>query len=161
MRSEKRVFAKGEAADVEVAIHSLTLEGKKSFPFYVELLAPEERVLRGNVSIEVERVPAKLLARPDAFHLGTVRGAKSVEVRILNLTRQPVSLGEVACSIHGANVSLPEGSRMEPGLSVPVRLEVPEAGLPAGPVRGSVTVETGLSEHARLSIPVDGTALRR
>jgi len=78
--AKKPSFEKGAEADVEVMIHSLTLNGEQSFPAYVELLEPEKKVLRADVSIEVERVPAKLMLKPDAFHLGAIRGAKSASV---------------------------------------------------------------------------------
>ena len=156
----KRQLAAGEDAEVEVTLHSLTLEGKKSFPFCVDLLQPEKKVLRVDVSIEVERVPAKVLVKPGTLHLGSVRGAKATEVRLYNLMKRPLRLGEVTCSLEGAEVSMPEGKWVEPGRYATIRLEVPETGLPPGPIQGAVTVETNCPEHALVSIPVDGTALR-
>ncbi len=68
--AKKRTAEKGAEVDVEILIHSLTLDGEKSFPAYVELLEPEKKVLRADVTIEVERVPAKLMLKPEAIHLG-------------------------------------------------------------------------------------------
>jgi hypothetical protein len=168
VRTRKVDVPAGEDAEVTVRLHSLTLEGEKSFPFYVELLEPaspsgEKLVLRADVSAEVERVPAKLHLEPRAFHLGTVTGAKSARVRLDNLTRYPVSLGELACSLEGVQVGVRAGPgdgecrRIEPGASATLALDVPERALPPGPVRGTVTLETNVPEHAQLAIPIDGT----
>jgi len=157
--AKKPSFEKGAEADVEILIHSLTLNGKQSFPAYVELLEPEKKVLRADVMIEVERVPAKLMLKPDAFHLGAVRGAKSASVEIHNLTKRPVTVGEVTRTIAGVEVSMPDGKRIAPGGSVRIAVTTPESGLPRGAIRGEVRVETNLPEHAVLAIPVDGTAL--
>ncbi len=81
-------------------------------------------------------------------------------MRLFNLTKRPLSLGKMTCSLADVAVSLPKGSRVEPGRDAIIRLEVPEAGLPSGPIQGTVTVETNCPEHALVSIPVDGTALR-
>ena len=150
----------GEDIPVQVHLHSLTLEGKKSFPVYVELLEPKQGVLRADVDADVARVPAKMLVRPQTLHLGAGRGAKTATVRLFNLTKRPIRLESVACSIEGVEVSVPEGLYMEPGAASTVRASVPESGLPAGPVRGVVTVETNCPEHAVMEIPVDGTAMR-
>jgi len=158
--AKKPSFEKGAEADVEILIHSLTLNGEQSFPAYVELLEPEKKVLRADVSIEVERVPAKLMLKPDAFHLGAVRGAKSASVELHNLTKRPVTVGNVSCTIDGVEVALPKGKRIAPGGMVTVEVATPESGLPRGPVRGEMRVETNVPEHATIAIPVDGTALR-
>ncbi|MHC5056436.1 MAG: hypothetical protein ACYTKD_17200 [Planctomycetota bacterium] len=157
--AKKRTFAKGAEADVEILIHSLTLNGKQSFPAYVELLEPEKKVLRADVTIEVERVPAKLMLKPGAFHLGAVRSAKSAAVEIHNLTKRPVTVSDVACSIAGVEVSMPNGKRIAPGGLINVAIKTPESGLPRGPIRGEVRVETNVPEHAVVAIGVDGTAL--
>jgi len=158
--AKKPSFDKGTEADVEILIHSLTLNGEQSFPAYVELLEPEKKVLRADVSIEVERVPAKLMLKPDAFHLGAVRGAKSASVELHNLTKRPVTVGNVACTIEGIQVTMPKGKRIAPGGSVTVEIATPESGLPRGAIRGEVRVETNVPEHAVMAIGVDGTGLR-
>jgi len=162
--AKKRTFAKGVEADVEIMIHSLTLNGKQSFPAYVELLEPEKKVLRADVAIEVERVPAKLMLKPDAIHLGSVkrtgRGGKSASVELHNLTKRPVTIGDVTCSIAGVEVSMPDGKRIAPGGLIRIAIKTPDAGLPRGPIRGKVSVETNVAEHATIAIPIDGTALK-
>jgi len=158
--AKKPSFGKGADADVEILIHSLTLEGEKSFPAYVELLEPEKKVLRADVTIEVERVPAKLMLKPDAFHLGAVRGAKSASVELHNLTKRPVTLGETLCTVDGIEVTLPDGKRIAPGGSIQIDIRTLASGLPAGAVRGEVRVKTNIPEHAVIAIPVDGTAMK-
>ena len=158
--AKKPSFEKGSEADVEILIHSLTLNGKQSFPAYVELLEPEKKVLRADVSIEVERVPAKLMLRPEAIHLGSVRGSTTASVELLNLTKRPVTVGEVTCSVAGIQALVPDGRHIPPGGSVRITAVTPASGLPAGAVRGEVRVETNVPEHAVIAIPVDGTALR-
>ncbi len=158
--AERRDIPGDNEAEVSVLVHSLTLEGKKSFPAYVEVLEPEKKVLRADVSIEVKRVPAKVLVKPGALHLGSVRGPKTTEVRLYNLTKRPLALGKTSCSLEGVEVSVLGGPRLKAGRYATIRLEVPEAGLPPGPVQGTVTVETNCNEHALVAIPVDGTSLR-
>lgn len=157
--AEKRSCGKGADADVEIMIHSLTLNGKQSFPAYVELIEPEKKVLRANVTIEVERVPAKLMLKPDAIHLGAVRGAKSASVELHNLTKRPVTVGDVTCSIADVEVSMPDGKRIAPGGLVRIAVETPKSGIPRGPVRGEVRIGTNVPEHAVVAVPVDGTAM--
>jgi hypothetical protein len=161
--AKKRTFAEGEEADVEILIHSLTLNGEQSFPAYVELLEPEKKILRADVTIEVERVPAKLMLKPDAIHLGSVKragGGKSASVELHNLTKRPVTIGDVTCSIAGVEVSMPDGKRITPGGLIRIAIKTPEAGLPRGPIRSEVRVETNVPEHAAIAIPIDGTALK-
>jgi hypothetical protein len=165
--AKKRAFGRGAQADVEIMIHSLTLNGKQSFPAYVELLEPEKKVLRADVTIEVERVPAKLMLKPDAIHLGAVRctgrGTKSASVELHNLTKRPVTVGDVSCSVAGVAVSMPDGKRIAPGGFVTIAIETPDTnldvGLPRGPIRGEVRIGTNVPEHAVLAIPIDGTSL--
>ena len=88
-----------------------------------------------------------------------VRRAKATSVRLYNLMKRPLRLGKVTCSLEGAKVSVPDGNWVEPGRYATIRLEVPEAGLPPGPIQGTVTVETNCPEHALTAVPVDGTAL--
>ena len=97
--------------------------------------------------------------RPGALHLGSVRGAKGTEVRLYNLMKHPLRLGKATCSLAGAEVLVTEGNWLEPGRYATIRLEVPEGGLPPGPIQGTVTVETNCLEHATVAIPVDGTML--
>jgi hypothetical protein len=157
--AKKPSFGRGAEAEVEILIHSLTLNGEQSFPAYVELLEPEKKVLRADVTIDTKRVPAKLMLKPDAFHLGAVRGAKSASVEIHNLTKRPVTVGGTSCTIVGVEVTLPDGIRIAPGGSIAVDISTPDSGLSRGPVRGEVRVETNVPEHAVIVIPVDGTAL--
>jgi hypothetical protein len=100
------------------------------------------------------------MLKPDAIHLGAVRGRKSASVELHNLTKRPVSVGDVTCSIDGVEVTMPEGKRIKPGGQVKVAVETPDAGLPRGPIRGEVRVETNVPDHAVIAIPVDGTALQ-
>jgi hypothetical protein len=162
--AKKRTFAEGEEADVEILIHSLTLNGKQSFPAYVELLEPEKKILRADVTIEVERVPAKLMLKPDAIHLGSLKrtegSGKSASVELHNLTKRPVSIRDVTCTIAGVEVTLPKGKRIAPGRSITIAIKTPDAGLPRGPIRGEVRVDTNVPEHATIAIPIDGTALK-
>ncbi len=117
-------------------------------------------MLRADVTIEVERVPAKLMVKPDAIHLGAVRGRKEASVELHNLTKRPVTVGDVTCSVASVTVTMPDGKRIKPGGMVKVVVETPAAGLPRGPIRGEVRVETNVPEHAVIAIPVDGTALQ-
>ncbi|MHC5056520.1 MAG: hypothetical protein ACYTKD_17625 [Planctomycetota bacterium] len=158
VRADGLSFPAGKEAEVRVVIHSLTLTGNKSFPFYVEVKEPEPRTLRGDVSIDVERVPAKLLVKPDALHLGTVRGEKSVSAELYNLTNRPLVLEPPSCSVEGIKASIPEGTRIEAGKRATVRIETPKEGLPPGAIGGVVTIKTNSHEHSVVTIPVDGTA---
>jgi hypothetical protein len=158
VRADALSFPAGKEAEVRVVIHSLTLIGNKSFPFYVEVKDPEPKTLRGDVSIDVERVPARLLVKPRALHLGNVRGEKTVSVELYNLTNRPLVLEQPACSVEGVKVSVPEGLRIEAGKRATIKLETPKAGLPPRAIRGAVTIKTNSHEHSVVTIPVDGTA---
>ena len=149
-------FKENEPADIEVKVCSLTLEGPKTFPVYVEMVQPERKVLRADVLIEVIKVPAKLKIFPESLALGQAAPGKTIEVKIINLSKRPLALKSVACSVKGLSVSLPGGSRIEPGVagSISVKVENPQP----GPLQGMVMIETDCPEHARVEIPVEGMA---
>ena len=89
---------------------------------------------------------------------GVLTPSDSVELH--NLTKRPVTVGEVTCTVAGVEVSMPAGRHIAPGGSIRIDMRTPESGLPSGPIRGEVRVETNVPEHAVIAIPVDGTALR-
>ena len=71
--------------------------------------------------------PAKLMLKPDAIHLGGVRGMKSASVELHNLTKRPVTVGDASCSVASVEVSMPDGKRIAPGEHVGIAIEMPEA----------------------------------
>lgn len=158
--AEKKEFKAGEDAVIKVDIHSLTLIGKPSFPVYVQILEPVKGSIRADVTIEVNRVPAKIKLIPDGFHLGSVKGEKNACVFFYNLTKRPVELKNLKSSIKGVKLAVVGGARVPAGMVGTISLTVPKE-MKHGPLRGVVTVETSLPEHAVISITVDGTVLRK
>jgi len=98
------VVEAGKPAKVTVRVHTLTLEGKKSFPVYVELLEPDKGVLRADVSVDVDRVPARLMLMPEAFHLGSVTADKAATVKLTNLTKAPLHVEDISSNIPGSTL---------------------------------------------------------
>ena len=154
----KRIVEPGEQTHVKVDLHSLTLSGKVSFPVYVEVAEPEKGVLRADVTMDVTRVPAQMMIKPDTMHLGLVRGASTAEVTLMNLTRKPITLRKTSTTIEGAEVSVVEGLRIDAGRTHTVRLAIDGSALSKGPIRGDITIETSCPAHRVIAIPVDGTA---
>ncbi len=109
------VVEASKPAKVTVRIHSLTLEGRKSFPVYVELLEPAKGVLRADVTAEVERVPAKILLTPEAFHFGSAKPGKTATVRLANLTKYPLAVQELASTLAGSAVEMKGTKTLAPG----------------------------------------------
>lgn len=155
---EKREYAATEAAAVSVALHSLTLEGQKSFPLYLEVLEPDKGILVGTLTVEATRVPAKIAVVPEALHFGSVRGGKSTSVKLLNLTKRPLILKAPTCSIEGVTIAVSD-LFVGPGLSATVSATIPDAGLKAGPIQGTVTLASDFTDHTAITIRIDGTAL--
>ena len=154
---DKRVFEPGEEASVTVQVHSLTLEGKSTFPIYVEVTEPAKGVLRADVDVTVQRVPAQLRLEPEALHLGSVGTRNTATATLTNLTKRPMRIINFTSAIPGARVNLLGGSMIEPGKAVKVGITVAGDKLKAGPIRGSVTLKTNLPLHSVVEIPVDGT----
>lgn len=157
---EKKEFKKQEDAVVKVDIHSLSLIGKPSFPVYVQVVEPVKTILRADVDIEVNRVAAKIKLMPDGFHLGSVSGEKNTSILFYNLTKRPMELKNLKSSIKGVKLAVVGGTRVPAGKVHSISLTVPKD-MKRGPLRGVVTVETNLAEHAVVSIPVDGTVLKK
>ena len=155
-----RFVEAGKPAKVKVQVHSLSLEGKQSFPVYVELLEPAKCVLRADVSLEVQRVPAKLMLAPETFHLGSVSADKTASVTLTNLTKYPMHLQELTSSLAGSTIELRGQKALNPGEAVEIVLNVPGKNFSAGPIRGEVQVKTDCPQHALVTIPVDGTVTR-
>jgi len=103
-------------------------------------------------------VPAKIAIVPDTLHFGSVRGGKSTSVKLLNLTKRPLTLKSPACSIGGVTIGVSDFF-VGPGLSATVSATIPDAGLKAGPIQGAVTLASDFADHATITIPIDGTAL--
>ena len=156
--TEKRDFAATEDAVVKVALHSLTLEGRKLFPLYLEVIEPAKGILPTNLTLDATRVPAKIAIVPDTLHFGSARAGKTTSVKLLNLTKRPLTLRSPHCSIAGVEVSVKD-LFVGPGLEATVAVTIPQAGVRAGPVQGTISLETDCREHARVEIPIDGTAL--
>jgi hypothetical protein len=153
------LFAPGEPAAVTVSLHSLTVEGKKSYPVFADVLEPAKGTLRADVTTDVKRVPAKVTLVPDTLHFGAVSGAKKASVKLLNLTYQPLTLFVDSCSLKDVTVSVLEGGTVNPGQAATISAEIPAAGLPPGPIQGVVLLETNCPEHARIILSIDGTSL--
>ena len=159
LSAEKLQFPANEPASLSVGLHSLTLEGKKTFTVYAEVLDPSKGTLCAELSVNVKRVPAKIALVPEAFHCGGVRGAKNVSATLFNLTNRPLALGAPFCSLAGAKTQLSHPSPVAPGRSVTIALTLPASGLKPGPIEGHVALETDCPEHAQMLVPLDGTVL--
>ncbi len=156
--SAERMTAEADApAAVQVRLHSRTLLGAQSFPVYVELLAPERRTLRADVTATVERVPADLRVAPDALHLGAVAGGEAKTVHLTNLMKTPLRI--TAARVEGAPLSVTPAAPvfLEGGETHTFTLAVPADGLPAGPVRATLHIETDHPLHREMALPIDGT----
>jgi hypothetical protein len=154
------VIEAGKPAKVNVLLHSLTLEGKKSFPVYVELLEPAKGVLRADVTCDVERVPARLMLNPEAFHFGSASSAKTATVKLTNLTKYPMTVQEVTSSLVGSAVEMKGPKTLSPGESGELALSLAVKDQPAGPIRGEVVVKTDSPLHGLVRVPVDGTVTK-
>lgn len=157
--TETRSVPAGEAAHLQVGIHSLTLSGKVSFPVYAQVLEPEEAILRAEVTAEVTRVPAAIRLAPAAFHLGSIRGEATATVAFTNLTKSVLTLDTLRVRPAGLMVTTPARRTVGPGETVSLTVALVAGRLPTGPVRGIVEVVTDHSAHALMRIPVDGTVL--
>ena len=153
----KNAFEPGEIPTFNVRIHSLSLEGDKRFPAFVELVSPVKEVLQANVSISVEREPAKVALRPNAFYYGTIKGKKIASLTIYNLTEKPVQIFSVTPEQKEILPKNFKPIRLEAGNSHSIELEASSETLPQGPLRTVVAIETDCPEHARMRIPVEGT----
>ncbi|HOW73051.1 MAG TPA: hypothetical protein PKY77_20845 [Phycisphaerae bacterium] len=151
------LFEAGKPASVNVRVHSLTLDGKKSFPVYVEVLEPAKGVLRADVTVNVERVPAKIMIAPEAFHLGSAKPGKTASVKLTNLTKYPMAVQELSSSLAGSSVEMKGAKSLAPGEAGEIILSLGTGDLPPGPVRGEVTIKTDSALHGLVKIPVDGT----
>ena len=156
VKASPRAVKEGAEAPVTVEIHSLTLEGDKSFPVYVEILSPEKGVLRADVTAQVNRVPSRVLLQPESFHMGAVTADKNATVKLTNLTGLPHKILAASTEINGASVSVKGGGSVGPGREVEIVLSVRRADLKAGPLSGSVRLSTDDPLHAVIDIPVDG-----
>ncbi len=158
----KMIFTGDENVPITLRLHSLSLAEAKRIQFYLELLEPVERILKGEVSLSPTRQPAKLMVKPDAFHFGSVRGKKVASVELTNLTRQAVLIRDIRPEketdgfvIKKKPVSIP------PGKTVTVTAELNRNQTGRAPFRATVLIQTNLIEHAQLRIPADGTLLEQ
>lgn len=150
----------GKPAAVRVVLHSLTLEGKKSFPAYVEILEPQKGVLRADVDVDVERVPARIMLVPETFHLGSISGDKTATVKFTNLTRAPLRILDATAALPGSKLEVKGSRNLPPGESAELQLGIAAAKLDPGPVSSMVTLKTDCPLHAEVRIPVSGTVAR-
>ena len=150
----------GKPAKITVNLHSLTLEGKKTFPVYIELLDPEKGVVRGDVDVEVERVPARVMLTPETFHFGSVTADKTATVKLTNLTKRPLRIEELASTLAGSSVEMKGPKLLAPGEAGELVLSLSAKDLPAGPIKAEVTLKTDSPLHAAIRIPVDGTVAK-
>ena len=153
--ADRTSFAANEPGAINIRIHSLTIDGDKTYPIYAEVVSPVHETLRADVKIASSRVPSKLKVSPEAVHLGMVNGPSTQTVSILNLTRHPVTMKSATCAIPGIAVALPKDTTIQPGLGGTLTVTVTD---PKGQIAGAISVETSVPEHARMDIPVDGTA---
>lgn len=158
LNAQKRIVENGEKALIDVSIHTLTISGKKEYPIYVELLEPEKMTVTGKISVEADRVPAKIMLSAESFQMGSVKGKKSAVIKLYNLTRRPVKISNVKTDIAGASATA-SVKIISGGETADIYLELDGEKIAKGSLKGKVTVETDLAEHAAISIPVQGTVL--
>jgi len=157
VRADKLNFAADEKILITVNVHSLSLQGKKSFPVYVEIVNPIKQILRADISINVLRVPARMLIKPSALHLGTIHGSKTASITLYNLTAHPVKLKTVTSSLPQVKTDITSGQRIPAGESQKINLAIQS--LAKGMVKGELIIETDCNEHLKMSVPMDGTSL--
>lgn len=90
-----------------------------------------------------------------------VREEKIVKVALHNYSDRPVTIRSAVFSIAGVEVTLPEGSTLEPKKRIKVQVKFPAGALPVGPFKGTLTIETDYPRHDPLIIPIEGTVAER
>jgi len=157
----KRVFQAGEKAHVDVQLHSLTLHGKTEFKAYIQIIKPFEQILSATVKANVSRVPAKLMIKPNAVHLGAVDKKRSAEVDVYNLTKRPVQIHKIEVDGKGLTVRTPHATRIQPGKAAKLTIDLKPTEIPQGPLNVTLLIYTSLREHGLVRVPIDGSVIKK
>ena len=113
------------------------------------------------ITLPVNGVAKRIAINPIALDNVTVREDVIRTVRVVNGMDDPVTISKVTCSIKGVEVSLPKGNRVMPpdgeGYSaIEIRLSFSADALPAGPLEGTLTLETDARAFRKISVPIRG-----
>ncbi len=157
VRTDKLNFAAREKVTVTVQVHTSSLQGLKSFPVYLQVVSPVRQIVRADISVNVTRVPARMLVKPASLHLGAIRKTRTASVTLYNLTARPVTLKTVTSTLPGVKPEVAGDMRIPAGESRVIK--VTTKGLSKGMVKGELIIETDCGEHLKMSVPVDGTVL--
>lgn len=150
----------GGFATVNVSLHSLTLNGKKDFPLYVEIIGKKKDIVTLHATAVVERVPAKMVVHPEVIHLGAIKRGEKVkkEIRLFNLTKEPVEIIKIDPENNSIQAGVDLGiSRINGGLHAKINVEIDTSVFKGRTVSSHILIYTDQNQHRVVRVPISGT----
>jgi hypothetical protein len=160
------VLAPGESAEVVVEYSAANAESDFRQTAWINTNDPDRRsvmlTIEGRVAQSFKAIPSDL-----SFSRVSANESKTIEMRLLGFTSKPIEVlkhefldQESANSFEAAVASLPASESEKEGATSGLRIAITvKPGLPLGPIRQTIRLETNLPRNSVIEVPITGTVV--